>query len=510
MFRGSSTEDDFGQWLFNECHKGVTAIAHNMAGYDGYFLLDYLVRNGIKHSVIFTGSKIMGLFVKNGLNMRVIGSLNFLPMKLAKLPKAFGLDEIRKGYFPHFFNTEENQNYVGPYPEAKMYGADYMSVEDRDLFLTWHAQRGGETFDFAKEIVDYCWSDVDILRRACLKFRELMLSITGEMEDVQDSETLEVVSNWSGGVDPLQYLTIATVCMNVFRSKFMVEEYDVITEEETARAAREGRPTRSSPGRMKGGKLDTLVEGTWKMDVVCASKRFVQSPIAQVPVQGYVAEDNYSMESIQWLEWMMKEKGVEIQHALNGGEYRVPGTKYRLDGYDPLTRTAYEYQGCLWHACLTCYVDRSICHPRTKHPMDVLYINTLKKKNALLCRGYNYIEIWQHEFQDLLQKDSNVANFVSTLDLQHRLKPRQSFFGGRTNAVRLHYVCQPDETIRYVDFTSLYPWTNKYCRYPVGHPEIIVENFDPSLDSYFGIAQVKILPPEGSTIRSCPTCPEEN
>ena len=82
---------------------------------------------------------------------------------------------------------------------------------------------------------------------------------------------------------------------------------------------------------------------------------------------------------------------------------------------------------------------------------------------------------------------------MSSLDLQ----PRDSFFGGRTNAIRLHYLCQPDETIRYVDFTSLYPWTNKYCRYPVGHPEIIVENFDPNLDSYFGIAQVKILPPRG-------------
>ena len=33
---------------------------------------------------------------------------------------------------------------------------------------------------------------------------------------------------------------------------------------------------------------------------------------------------------------------------LNGGEYRVPGTKYRLDGYDPTTRTAYKYQGCIF------------------------------------------------------------------------------------------------------------------------------------------------------------------
>jgi len=37
---------------------------------------------------------------------------------------------------------------------------------------------------------------------------------------------------------------------------------------------------------------------------------------------------------------------------------------------------------------------------------------------------------------------------------------------------------------------------NKYCKYPVGHPEIIYDNFK-TLDQYFGIAKVKILPPRG-------------
>ena len=478
VFRGERTEEEFGRWLFQDVHKGFTAIAHNMAGYDGYFLLDYLVRNGVKHSVIFTGSKIMGIFVKNGLNMRVIDSLNFFPMKLAKLPEAFGLDTLRKGFFPHFFNTEDNQNYVGPYPEAKMYGMDAMSSRDRDLFEAWHVARTSETFDFSKEMLDYCWSDVDILRRACLEFRRLLMSITD-------------------GIDPLQYLTIASVCMAIFRSKFMVEEYEVLTAEEKDNSEREDRTPVLLPGRTKNDEFEVLVGDTWKTDVICDRKKFVRTPIAQVPTHGYTAEDQYSKESIQWLEWLMREKGIQIRHALNGGEYKVPGTKYRLDGYDPTTRTAYEYQGCIFHGCETCFPDRSIQHPRTKHPMGVLYVNTLKKKNALLCRGYNYVEIWEHEFRELLREDSNVANYVSSLDLQPRLRPRDSFFGGRTNAIRLHYLCQPDETIRYVDFTSLYPWTNKYCRYPVGHPEIIVENFDPSLDSYFGIAQVKILPPRG-------------
>ncbi|KAF8789741.1 hypothetical protein HNY73_007659 [Argiope bruennichi] len=51
-------------------------------------------------------------------------------------------------------------------------------------------------------------------------------------------------------------------------------------------------------------------------------------------------------------------------------------------------------------------------------------------------------------------------------------------------------------TAKYVDFTSLYPWVNKYCLYPVGNPEVITENFR-SIDDYFGIVKCRVLPPRG-------------
>ena len=67
---------------------------------------------------------------------------------------------------------------------------------------------------------------------------------------------------------------------------------------------------------------------------------------------------------------------------------------------------------------------------------------------------------------------------------------------GRTNASQLYCDTNEGEEIKYVDFTSLYPWVNKYCRYPVGHPEMITKDFGDMKD-YFGIAKVKILPPRG-------------
>ena len=41
----------------------------------------------------------------------------------------------KTGYFPHFFNTPENQTYVGELPGIKMYGADFMSENDNKNFL---------------------------------------------------------------------------------------------------------------------------------------------------------------------------------------------------------------------------------------------------------------------------------------------------------------------------------------------------------------------------------------
>jgi hypothetical protein len=36
-------------------------------------------------------------------NIRFIDSVNFIPMALADMPKAFGETELEKGFFPHLF-----------------------------------------------------------------------------------------------------------------------------------------------------------------------------------------------------------------------------------------------------------------------------------------------------------------------------------------------------------------------------------------------------------------------
>ena len=177
----------------------------NFQAYDGYFILQYLYKNGITPEIITRGAKILSLTVPE-MNIKFIDSLCFIPMKLAAFPKTFGLTELQKGYFPHFFNRAENQEYVGPLPDAKYYDPDGMSPADREKFFAWYKDlvRKEHVFDFQAEILRYCQSDMDILRRCCLEFRELFREIND--------------------VDPFPHcLTIASACNLVFRKTFLKE-----------------------------------------------------------------------------------------------------------------------------------------------------------------------------------------------------------------------------------------------------------------------------------------------
>ena len=59
-------------------------------------------------------------------NLHFLNNPNFLPMSLKMMPKSFDLTR-NKGYYTQFFNMAENLDYVGPYPEPKFYGANYVS-----------------------------------------------------------------------------------------------------------------------------------------------------------------------------------------------------------------------------------------------------------------------------------------------------------------------------------------------------------------------------------------------
>jgi hypothetical protein len=197
--------DSFCSWLISEEHRNYTCISHYGKCYDNVFVLNYLVKSGIKPYTIYNGTKLLLIEIP-ALKMKFIDSHNFVSAPLASFPKTFGLTELKKGYFPHLFNTKENEKYVGSIPDAEYYSPDSMKEDAREAFLKWHSERVAENyvFDFDKELKEYCHSDVDILRRSCLELRK---------------EFLEIAN-----IDPFQYVTLPAVCMAIFRSKYLKPE----------------------------------------------------------------------------------------------------------------------------------------------------------------------------------------------------------------------------------------------------------------------------------------------
>ena len=265
VFRGKDAVKDFCSWLFTPEHHESIVIAHNFQGYDSYPILKYLHANGVQCEPIYNGAKCITLRTKVKkshqfkIKIKFIDSLNFIPMALAKFPKTFAQPEMCKGYFPHFFNKDENQEYVGPIPCQDDYGVSYMKPEAREKFMVWHQEQvdNNYVFDFRHEILEYCRSDVDILAQCCGLYREMFKKAT----DTGNDET---------GIDPFDTATtIAAYCMQVYRTKFL--------------------------------RKDT---------------------IALLP-QHQQFKRKQSHEALQWLSYMAEKEEIRIQHARNGGEKRV-------------------------------------------------------------------------------------------------------------------------------------------------------------------------------------------
>ena len=408
------TIEEFCQFIFNkDYYSGYTFIAHNSKGYDAQFIRNWCIENTMKPYCIYNGTKIMYMKVNR---IKFIDSLNFVQSKLSAFPKTFGLKELKKGYFPHFFNKKHNQNYVGPIPSKKHFGYDQMSSSVRKDFLQWYKAKQDENYvyNFKNELREYCRSDVDILRRSMLKFREDFIKLEN--------------------IDPLQYITIASVCMNIYRSKYMPINNIAVVKNETR----------------------------------C---------------------ETYSKISIGWLDWLSKKDGVNIKHALNGGEETLPFGK--VDGFCEESKTVYEFQGCFWHGCQKCFSNDMI---NTKNQMDMLTLRkrTQAKNDEIRNAGYKLVEVYECE----LKENNEFKKFFKTWDREcvEPLNPRDAFFGGRTNVTKLTYDFKENEKGKYVDFVSLYPTVQFFKDYPIGHPVKILfpKKFNPK---WFGFVKCKILPP---------------
>jgi len=97
--------------------KKIVAIAHNAKAFDLHFIHNRAIILKWKPELIVSGLKIICMKMEH---LVFLDSVYFLPCALRKLPEAFGLSASMLWY-PHYFNTRENFNYVGPILDMAYY-----------------------------------------------------------------------------------------------------------------------------------------------------------------------------------------------------------------------------------------------------------------------------------------------------------------------------------------------------------------------------------------------------
>ena len=205
--QGKDCIQQFIYWIHtiaNQDVEKVIVVAHNFKGYHGYFMLEELYKQHVTNlTQIVNGAKILSLDLPH---IKLIDSMNFFPMALSNFPKTFGIHELKKGSFPHFFNTQQNQNYVGYMPDKSYYDPDGMSTSRKDEFHEWYDEKVSERyiFNFQHELLTYCQSDVRLLKQGCMTFQS-------QFKDIVDFNPME------------HCITITSACNVAYRKKWMPE-----------------------------------------------------------------------------------------------------------------------------------------------------------------------------------------------------------------------------------------------------------------------------------------------
>jgi len=163
----------------------------------------------------------------------------------------------------------------------------------------------------------------------------------------------------------------------------------------------------------------------------------------------------------------MHTQKILIQHALNRGEKQIG--PYTVDGYAEIdgVKHVFEFHGCFYHGCPQCFSPTGTC-PLRGVTFGGLHTDSEQRLQTLEAE-YNVrpINMREHVWVEMKKSKDAVKKFLHDFELPEPLSPRRALYGGRTSALKLRHTAGPG------DFTSLYPYVNSTCSYPLGHPTII-------------------------------------
>ncbi len=242
---------------------------------------------------------------------------------------------------------------------------------------------------------------------------------------------------------------------------------------------------------------NTIASLALKIYSACFLKK---NTIGQIPAVGYSGVKQ-SIHGLCWLDQIEKdlnESGNSLESALSARGEKVI-LKHSVDGFCPETNTIYQFHGCFYHGCPKCF-DHEDYNVVVDRKFFVLHDRTQRITKEFEDFGYNVVEKWECDFKN---ETKLTLDEISDKKMKYyeavRLNVRDALYGGRTSPACLYYAIKNGEKIRYIDFTSLYPFVQKKYDFPTGHPHITTGTeacANTDIHNVFGIVKCMVLPPK--------------
>ena len=120
---------------------------------------------------------------------------------------------------------------------------------------------------------------------------------------------------------------------------------------------------------------------------------FLQKPSNHLAGKGCkLCSNNISKKEKCWLDSLNISKNYRNYSIILNNKL------FKVDGYDPNTKTIYEFYGDYWHGNPKKYKDSEL-NIRNNFTFGELYKKTINRENSLKESGYNIISIWESDWK---------------------------------------------------------------------------------------------------------------
>ncbi|MDD4930681.1 MAG: hypothetical protein PHG66_00810 [Candidatus Colwellbacteria bacterium] len=156
-----------------------------------------------------------------------------------------------------------------------------------------------------------------------------------------------------------------------------------------------------------GGKvIGTYINNRMRVECICiANHKCWPIPSSIQQGQGMCpkcAKTSFSKISFEFLDGICLSQKISLQTAKSEeGEFKIPDTKYKVDGYHKETNTVYEFHGCYWHGCPMCF-DPEKMNDISNKTFGKLHDKTLHREELIRSKGYNLVVMWECDWKEKL------------------------------------------------------------------------------------------------------------